>query len=782
MKIRTRILINFLVVFVIIVTIVTLVTVELNTRAIRATYLNNIQGVSEMRDDEIRRFIQDQKTIIIIISQEDGFQEFLQSGQIRSEYATSAQQLLGAYLKEDSIFNEIFLLDNKGKVVLSTDKTQVGEDKNNDPYFVNGLKGPYIKDIYLSSTTNKIGYALSAPIIDSKTGKTLGVVVARVKPDGLFNLLEDRSGLGQTGETFLINKDRMFLTPSLFKGSDVILKEKVETQNAKDCFNPEEIAKYKDAPIGNHLNMPQLKQYVDYRGVNIYGTHSYIQESGWCLIAKIDQSEVSDPVRQQIIFHVAANIIGGLIFIIVAFLVSRSITKPLEELHEGTEVIEKGNLDYKVGTDTRDEVGQLSRSFDVMVASIKQSRIEVDKRVEEQTKELVERSRAMEEQRAAILNILEDVEDEKNKTAVERDRMDAILHSIGDGVFVVDKNLSIILINDVALKMCGHEIKDAVGKNYNEVLRFVYEAKPDTINDKFIKDAMATGKVQEMANHTMLECSEGRKIAVADSAAPLKDKNGVVVGCVVVFRDVSKERQIDRMKTEFISLASHQLRTPLSAIKWFVELLGDTKLDAEQKDFSKNIAMSTERMIELVNALLNVSRIESGRIVIAPTPTNIGDLLKGMIKELQQKIDERKQVLNTDIAENLSKINIDPALIRQVYMNLLTNAIKYTPVKGKISVKIFVKDTDVISQITDTGIGIPEEDKNKVFTKFYRSADAVKIEPNGNGLGLYLAIAIVESSGGKMWFESKVGQGTSFFFSLPLSGSKPKKGEVSLDS
>ncbi len=379
--------------------------------------------------------------------------------------------------------------------------------------------------------------------------------------------------------------------------------------------------------------------------------------------------------------------------------------------------------------------------------------------------------------------------EEKNiklKKAVEqaeqgKARDEVILESTGEGMIAVDQTGKVLIVNPVALKIFDITQEQANTKRIFDLYQ-LYDEKGELLptEKRPIAVTLATGQrviqICQVAN-------SNKKIVVQLTSAPIK-QNNALIGAIEVVRDVTKDKEVDRMKTEFISLASHQLRTPLSAIKWFSDMLvkGDAgELTAEQKELSQNISVSTERMIELVNGLLNISRIESGRIVIDPQPTNLKELVDGIVKELQVKSKERQQTLLVNAHDDLPVLNVDPKLIRQVFMNLLTNAIKYTPKGGEISVSISRKDDQIISQVTDNGYGIPKSQQDKIFQKFFRADNILKVETDGTGLGLYLIKAIVDSSQGKIWFTSEEGKGTSFFFSLPISGMLPKKGEVTLD-
>lgn len=385
---------------------------------------------------------------------------------------------------------------------------------------------------------------------------------------------------------------------------------------------------------------------------------------------------------------------------------------------------------------------------------------------------------------SAIKDVREQLTLRNRELEEEKARHDAMLQNIGDGVMGINDKGEIIFSNKQVEIMTGWAESEILGKPLIHVLRLEDEEKVEvSTNNRPIRTALFAKKKVISDDYFYVKKDKSR-FPVAITATPVV-LHGQVVGGVNVFRDVTREKEIDRMKTEFISLASHQLRTPLSAMKWFTEMLVDGdigKLNAEQFEVVNNIYQSNERMIGLVNALLNISRIESGRIIIEPKPTDLEKLVREVVTELNQKIEKKKIHLAVSVSDSLPNINIDPKLVRHVYMNLLTNAIKYSREGGEVTVIISKSGNEVISQVSDYGFGIPKNQQDQVFKKFFRAENVAKVETDGTGLGLYLTKAIVDSSGGKIWFESEEDKGTTFWFILPLTGSHQKEGEVSLDT
>lgn len=242
---------------------------------------------------------------------------------------------------------------------------------------------------------------------------------------------------------------------------------------------------------------------------------------------------------------------------------------------------------------------------------------------------------------------------------------------------------------------------------------------------------------------------------------------------------IQERKEAGVVGTDFVPLVAHQLRTPISIINWYAEMLvgGELgKLNAAQKEHVDEIYRNSKRMGNMVSALLNVSRVESGTFAAQPTPSDMVAIIEEAFGVFELQIKNKKLHIEKRYAESLPVLNVDSRLIGIVMQNLLSNAIKYTPIGGSIICEISKHGSDLVIMVRDTGCGIPEKDQPKIFTKFFRSGNARAKDPGGIGLGLYFVRAIMEEWGGRVWFTSEENKGTSFFVAIPLSGMKKREG------
>lgn len=240
---------------------------------------------------------------------------------------------------------------------------------------------------------------------------------------------------------------------------------------------------------------------------------------------------------------------------------------------------------------------------------------------------------------------------------------------------------------------------------------------------------------------------------------------------------------VDQAKTEFVSLASHQLRTPLSAINWYSEmLLSDDagKLNPQQKEFVDEIAHGNKRMVQLVNSLLNVSRIDLGTFAVEPEPTDLGEILKSVLEELKPHIVDKKIIVKLTCPNDLPVAHVDPKLVRIVIQNLLSNAVKYNREGGTIEVLLSEDKDSMYLTVSDTGFGIPKKQQNKMFTKLFRADNVTVKAIEGTGLGMYVVKAIIEQFKGEIAFTSEEDKGTTFTVKLPIVGVTKKEGQRGL--
>ncbi|MFA5133236.1 MAG: ATP-binding protein [Patescibacteria group bacterium] len=662
----------------------------------------------------------------------------------------------------------LHIVDASGKILFSSKDVK---DKNIRDYpgsfeaFSESIKGTtYFSDVVISEECGKATIIFSAPIRNMEDPKQpiLGAVVGHLNWSFVLEILKDQEGLS------LYNKDGLFIGSSKGSEGDILKADYRERFKAYNLRSGKGSFIFADSD-GNNFFISYAHEvgHDDYAGRN------------WILIAEVPTGIIFAPagtaaLRSTLFLSPILLILGALILLIF----SKFVLKPLKYLTNVSQSISAGDIKKRAEIKSRDEIEILASSFNKMAETLTKERSELELRVKQRTNELDKKISELEENKAAMLNLLEDVEEEKLKLARESAEDEALLGSLGEGVIATDRKGRIIYINKVAESLFGYSSAKVKGKFFNNIFPLEDEAgKKLDIKKRPLYLALQSNKPSVSSNYYYTRGKNNRFAAWA-SASPIV-LNKKTIGAIGVFRDITREKEVDKAKTEFVSLASHQLRTPLTGIKWYVEMLlsGEAgKLNQVQKNYLNEVYNNEERMSSLVNALLNVSRIEMGTLAIDSEPTDIVQLLRETVHSFAVDIKKKNLKFSQEIEKAIPLIAVDPKLTSIIFQNLISNAIKYTPSKGSVKVKMSWDKENIIFTVSDTGYGIPAGQQDKIFTKLFRADNIRTKVTNGTGLGLYTAKAVVDGFGGKIWFKSKEGKGTTFFSSIPLAGVKKKKG------
>lgn len=366
--------------------------------------------------------------------------------------------------------------------------------------------------------------------------------------------------------------------------------------------------------------------------------------------------------------------------------------------------------------------------------------------------------------RAALLNILEDTEVSRKEAVDERNKTMAIIENLTDGILLLNKKNEVDIISPPVVDFFRKEKEDVTGKDIAGLLSGEDLGQLRGV----LLDGKEGKKVKQVFRQ---EASIGGRLDLEVTTVFLKTE-AEERGVLIIFHDITRDKLVERMKTEFVSIAAHQLRTPLSAIKWTLRMVldGDAgSLNEEQKELLEKTYVSNERMISLINDLLNVSRIEEGRFLYKQSSGQLEDVVRLVVENSKELLKMKKVSLTVDVAEGIPPVNMDKEKMELAVQNLLENAAKYTPEGGSIHIVLEKHEAEVVFKIKDTGVGIPDSEHERIFTKFFRGDNVIKMETEGSGLGLYTTRNIIDAHRGKIWFESKEGEGATFYFSLPFA-------------
>ncbi len=369
----------------------------------------------------------------------------------------------------------------------------------------------------------------------------------------------------------------------------------------------------------------------------------------------------------------------------------------------------------------------------------------------------------------------------------DQQKFEVIINTIDDGVVLIDGNENVQLFNPAAEKITGWKKTDVIGMNINNILKLVNDK-----NEPYSDDANPIKKIFLMPkpirdNNANLVTVSNMTIPISLSVSPVIESDNKVTAAVIGFRNISVERAEEQKRAEFISTASHEMRTPVAAIEGYLSLALNSKvatIDSRAESYLQKAYTSTQHLGKLFQDLLTSAKAEDGRLSSHPVVVELGSFLEQIEGDLKFSAEKKNlfsefvigssrniDASTNNLTENhqvkpLYYVLIDPDRMREVIINLFDNAVKYTE-EGKVSIGI-TGDSDIVQcYVRDTGVGIPTEDIPHLFQKFYRVDSSATRTIGGTGLGLFISKKIVELYQGRIWVESELGKGTTFFINLP---------------
>ncbi len=417
--------------------------------------------------------------------------------------------------------------------------------------------------------------------------------------------------------------------------------------------------------------------------------------------------------------HVSRTVVGGaaiaaVIAILLAIYLARTTTEPVKRLTQMSKRMAEGELDQTVSIASRDEIGELARAFNRMAARLKE-----------------------------MVDLL----------TAERDKISAILSNVADGILVVDEERRVSMVNRAAEEMFHFSQSEILGHTFIEALH-------DHEIDEILQKCLRTGEQQ-----TGLVKIEPGKQFLGVIATPLSGQSG----SVVLLQDLTELRRLEIVRQDFVANISHDLRTPIASLKLLVETLQDGAINNDDLagDFLNKMNVEVDRLTQMANELGTLSRIESGKMPLKREPVNLEEVIIQVVERLRAQAERGKLSLQIDISPGLPLAMVNREGTEQILINLIHNAIKFTPPDGEINISAKTEACIIEVSVADTGVGIPAEDLPRIFERFYK-ADKARAG-GGTGLGLAIAKHIVEAHGGKIWAKSIEGKGSTISFTLPVA-------------
>ncbi|MBC8552981.1 MAG: response regulator [Candidatus Brocadiales bacterium] len=759
MKINNKLLFWFLVIAIIPSGITGFFGYQIGQNILKKYVYNQLSITADGVHDRINGFLEIKKERIIDFSS-DGFirdntERICYYGDTSNRVFDLSNHLARNKIPLDPDILETFVTDMYGKIVASSNPQHVGLKRPDEDYFSGAKReGVCVTDLHQCIDADELTIEVSTLLTSRNSGiiKVVGVIVNRIRWSSIVSvLIKDTTNKEETIvpnsylKTYIINNNNQVIA-----GSNVNKDEML-----KMVINTDPIAKF------NETGETIIGVYQGHLGNKVFGVSIYDDNMDWLILVEEDVNTVFADIKYLRNYVIVMKIITICIVILLAIYISRTLTSPIKSLLEGTKRLGEGVFGHRISIVSKDEVGELSDSFNAMADSIQ------------------ERTDAL------------------NKT---KDYMENILGNTQDMVLTTDTNGCIVEFNTGAEQILGYARKEVVGRRAE---MFYLDRNKKKELTKRIEDKGAVKNYE-----TKLRTKQGADIHMVITVSQLKDNSGNVIGAVEIGKDITeknkreevltktnkkleteiKERMIieielkaakeaaeeaNKAKCEFLANMSHEVRTPMSGVIGMTDLLLDTHLTSEQHEYADTIRASADSLLNIINDILDFSKIEAGKLVMEEIDFDLYVTVDSIINLFAVKAEERGLELSCFINPEVpSLLQGDPGRLRQVLINLVSNAIKFTK-NGKVDLCIKqVKETDSHTTlrfvVSDTGIGIPDDRVNRLFKSFSQVDSSTTRKYGGTGLGLAISKQIIELMDGLIGVESEDGKGSTFWFTVVL--------------
>jgi len=731
---------------------VLVVAVSANTRsrdALRKSVIDRLDVATSLKESQVNQWVDNQRRDVILMTQlpdliinsEIAFTKDRESPEFKASVDSMQRFMVNVSSVKPNI-RQISILTNNGITIVSTDKQKEGKYQplgNTTTYFTRDQSRIIVPNFYISPISGKAAMTFAAPLTN-KSGDRIGVVAVDLDLQGVDDIIRERTGLGASGETYLVG--RLSTRNVLISGTGTDNEEL-----AKDIKS--------DGIAAAALGKDGEGLYNNYKSTPVLGSYIWIDNLNLALLAEISQAEAFEPADRLARDILLIGLSSAGILLTAVYLIARRISQPILAIADAANQVSGGNLDSQAPVLTDDEIGILAIAFNQMTSQLRAS-----------GDQLADYSRTLEQ-----------------KVEQRTSEIKAIIDNMVDGLVVVNSKDQVTQFNPALAGMIGVSSKAiSRAKSYREIFK-------DEEITNLVTSTRENPKQVFSEEFSLPERRIGKAVATSIFSES-KTSEGILLEAnyldtVILIRDITAEKEVDRMKTDFISTVSHELRTPLTSVLGFAKLIqkkleesifpliqtDDKKVNRSIRQVTENIKIIVSegtRLTKLINEVLDVAKIEAGKMQWNMQPLAISEVIDRAFSATSALFEQKGLTPVREIKSDLPDVNGDKDRLIQVVINLISNAVKFTD-RGSVTCRVTQDDQSLIISVIDQGVGISEADQPKVFEKFKQVGDTLTDKPQGTGLGLPISKEIVAYHGGKIWVESEVGKGSTFSFTLPIS-------------